>query len=1074
MGLGSWLKSRLDHKAPDCTPEYAKVLAFNATVRALLAQDKFISRSECARQMPEYKDCFSFFETLSRSEMLRSYVRKHHLERTEIEAFTALYSELLDPEKEPFKSHNDNFIKTHLRSEKAYLDEILMPCDPNITLDDEQRTVVLSDEDYTLVIAGAGAGKTTTVAAKVRYLVERQHIAPEEILVLSFTNKAVGELKERINQLLGIKAIVSTFHSVGYTILNGNSEDHQRIAGEGHIYNVLSKYLRSEVLSDPSMVDKLVLFFGSYFTAPYEGDELQRYFRFVSEADFSTLRSKAQDYFQGVLTRNVRSGRSIQNEVLRSQEEVNIANYLYMNGIDYEYEPLYKYRILYSNKPYTPDFIIRQGDKFTYIEHFGITESGENSRYSHEEIERYKKCVRDKITLHRKHKTDLIYTFSQYNDSRTYLEHLHDELLHRGYELNPRDNAEVYRKIADNESASYIKRLVLLICDFIRNFKTQGYDESRFEQMKAATKNVRTALFLDICKVCYLEYQRRMHEDDCIDFQDMINDSVLTLADYRRKNKKLKFKYIIVDEYQDISRQRYNLISELSKLCSAKIMAVGDDWQSVYAFSGSYLPLFTQFRETFGYAQMLLITRTYRNAQQLIDIAGTFVQKNSLQIRKRLISGKSIENPVIVDTYDDQYDPKGLESVFYKLGLAVNRAIKNIVDSSPTGRGPVSILLIGRYGFDARNLCKSPLFNYNETTLRVYSATFGGAVKLSFLTAHSSKGLTADHVIIINAKDHQYGFPSKVSDDPLFTLVVNDDKSYEYAEERRLFYVALTRTKNRVYLITPQLRPSTFVCELIRERSTYPNVEVRGELKGALDPEWENKKLCPFCGYPMVHRGSRNFGLDLWICTNDQELCGFMTNDLKGVDLPIVKCDCCRDGYLIVKQGTVNGKRSYFLGCTNYRADKTGCDRRLSRSAYMKWREDGFSNDVSANGKVFLPLAVDLPPQAPLSSRRPSTCANTIFKTRTELSAEGYQLLYTDDGKLLTDMDLLLALDRWVSGLKVRPVSKDALVEIATSHPQTIEELLGLYGIGEGIVRKWGQQILQIVRTYPTNSRSSS
>lgn len=92
---------------------------------------------------------------------------------------------------------------------------------------------------------------------------------------------------------------------------------------------------------------------------------------------------------------------------------------------------------------------------------------------------------------------------------------------------------------------------------------------------------------------------------------------------------------------------------------------------------------------------------------------------------------------------------------------------------------------------------------YDEKTGKVYSVKYGNKIKLQFLTAHSSKGLSADNVIIINAKDEIYGFPSKVDDDLVLDLVVPNDTSYNYAEERRLFYVALTRTKNRVFIVTP-------------------------------------------------------------------------------------------------------------------------------------------------------------------------------------------------------------------------------------------------------------------------------
>lgn len=140
------------------------------------------------------------------------------------------------------------------------MDRILRECDSAILLDNEQREVVLSDEDHTLVIAGAGAGKTTTIAAKVRYLVEKQGIDPKKILIISFTNKAVGELRERINDNLHIDCPITTFHSTGYTILKKSDTQNQRIVDSGYMYNVINRYLKSKVLSNSQLVDKLILF----------------------------------------------------------------------------------------------------------------------------------------------------------------------------------------------------------------------------------------------------------------------------------------------------------------------------------------------------------------------------------------------------------------------------------------------------------------------------------------------------------------------------------------------------------------------------------------------------------------------------------------------------------------------------------------------------------------------------------------------------------------------------------------------------------------------------------------------
>lgn len=919
--------------------EYYRVLQFNACLKTLLRQDKYIARSDYKSLISDFSDILSFFKTLESSGMLSDYITKHRLEADQIVSFIDEYENLKDLSEESpaIKKHNDTFIAKHLVSEKSYLDNILKKCDPNISLDDEQRTVILSEEDHTLVIAGAGAGKTTTIAAKVRYLIEKRDIKPEEILVISFTNKAVNELRDRINKTLGIPCPISTFHSVGYAILRKSEEDKRRIVGAGYMYNVINDYLKAKVLKNHDIVEKLILFFGSYFNAPYEGDDLSQFFQFVSQADYTTLKSSCNDYIKEIIDRKTQKIQTLRDETVRSMEEVRIANFLYLNNIDYEYEPVYQYHILDANKPYTPDFKIWQDDRVSYIEHFGITEDGRNNRYSEVELKKYKQRINDKVLLHRKHRTDLLYTFSLFNDGKDLLDHLKEQLLARGYILNAKPVEEIYQKILDTAEGKYVARLTFLICNFINNFKTQGYKTEHFDKFATETRNVRTKLFLDICRLCFLEYQQSLEETRSIDFQDMINESAEMIRQQKIDKEHLGFKYIIVDEYQDISRQRYNLVKELSEICDAKIVAVGDDWQSIYAFSGSILPLFTRFCSEVGYGQELKITRTYRNAQELIDIAGTFVQQNVTQIRKRLISPKRIENPVIITTYSEDKDtgdnaPGG---VFHSMAMSINQIIDDILHES---KGTASILFLGRYGFDMRNLCKSEEFRYDEKSGKIYSVTYGKSVELNYLTAHSSKGLSAENVIIINAVDSIFGFPSKIEDDPVLRLVVSNDDSYNYAEERRLFYVALTRTKNRVYIITPQKRPSVFIKELLANPDDYPNVVLRGELKTDLSITDNVKYRCPNCGYPLQKRWSKNYGLQLWICTNDQELCGYMTNDLKGGRLAIKKCDRCRDGYLVIKRGPM----SYLLGCTNYKKDGTGCNRSFNEEHFLAWTSDKF------------------------------------------------------------------------------------------------------------------------------------
>ena len=673
-------KAEHPQKTQSQSEELLKLRELDSFMRSLLKGDHYVARSEYQERLHASLELINWFQVLKSSGMLAEFCQKNGSSESDINQIVSRYNgfpSLVD-------AQNEQYIYMKMDTEKGYLDTILRDCDPNILLDEDQRRVVLTDEDYCLVVAGAGAGKTTTVAAKVKYLVEKQHIDPKEILVISFTNKAVNELKQRIIGDLHIECPIATFHSTGNAILHIHNPEKLNIVDDSKLYYVVQDYFRESILRNESAVNNLILFFASYFDAPYEGKDLNAFFNHIAKSNFTTMRSELDDFKKQVIDTRTKKAVTIQSEVMRSNQEVEIANFLYLNGIDYEYEPMYPYDILFARKPYTPDFIIRQGERVAYIEHFGITEDGKNDRYSQDQIEAYKKAVNDKVRLHRQHGTTLLYTFSSYKDRRPLLDHLKEQLETAGFVLKPRSNKEVMEKLVVSEENRYIRKLVALICRFISNFKVNGFTEDDFNRMYHSTQNVRTRLFLNICNDCYLEYQRYLNENQAVDFQDMINESARLLREVKEMKQRLNFKYIIVDEYQDISRQRFDLVSALHDVTDAKIIAVGDDWQSIYAFSGSDITLFTKFAEKMGYAKLLKIVRTYRNSQEVIDIAGNFIQKNREQIEKDLISPKHLEDPVIIYTYDSRYkDPKGdnRSGVNYAIAHAIEVALEQPVPS---------------------------------------------------------------------------------------------------------------------------------------------------------------------------------------------------------------------------------------------------------------------------------------------------------------------------------------------------------------------------------------------------------
>lgn len=914
--------------AAELSQECRELLRLKDAIDIVLGDTRYIPRSEVAELIPEFESVVNHFEVLRKSGMMPAYCEKNGLApsaaESALEAYRRLY-DLLD-------AHNESYIRSTMAAEKDYLDNILREVDPQIMLDEDQRRVVLTDEDYCLVIAGAGAGKTTTVAAKVKYLVEKKDVDPSQILVVSFTNKAVQELRDKLNRDLKINCPIATFHSTGNAILRKQNPEKLNIVDDSKLYFVIQDYFKKTILKNESMVNNLILFFASYFDAPYDGQDLNAFFNKAAKANFATLRSDLNEFRREIIDTRTKRSVTIQSEVLRSHQEVEIANFLYLNGIDYEYEPLYRYDIVMARKPYTPDFLIRQGERTVYLEHFGISQNGKNDRFSDDELRAYKQAINDKVLLHKKHGTPLIYTFSHYSDGRPLLEHLQEELVKKGFSLTPRPNREVLEKLVSSEENRYIRKLVNLICRFITNFKTNGFTADEFQRMYHSTQNVRTRLFLNICQDCFLEYERYLHANDAVDFQDMINESARALREVRELGQVLDFRYVIVDEYQDISRQRFDLVTALSQVTRAKIIAVGDDWQSIYAFSGSDITLFTKFEEKMGYAKLLKIVRTYRNSQEVIDIAGNFIQKNETQIRKELKSPKNIVDPVIIYTYNSSPKKAGADrrsGVNFAIANAVETALEQIIEFNRQEGKPEnsSILLLGRFGFDGDKLEKSGLFEYVDRGSKLRSVKYP-KLNITFMTAHASKGLGYDNVIVVNGRNETYGFPSKIEDDPVLAFVIKGDRSIDYAEERRLFYVAMTRTKNRVFFLAPEENPSEFLLEIKRD---YKNVVLRGNWNENPPVNMLPGKRCPICGYPMQFRYKSAYGLRLHICTNEPEVCSFMTNEYKAGKLAIMKCDQCRDGYLVVKPGKDG---SYFLGCTNYKKDGTGCGNSLSAQQY--------------------------------------------------------------------------------------------------------------------------------------------
>ena len=372
-------------------------------------------------------------------------------------------------------------------------------------------------------------------------------------------------------------------------------------------------------------------------------------------------------------------------ERVKSYEELAIANILYLNGIEYEYERLYPKHL--ANKKYSqyrPDFYLSEYD--IYIEHYGISRESKVPWLNAKMEQEYLRSMEWKRELHKNEDNRYIETYSYYNNEGILLEKLKEKLIKHDVVFRERDSSEILKKLVDNNT--YMdSELKNLITTFINQYKVNGYQS--FDDLRKKPLSqfevTRSELFLSIVEPIYNLYQNYLSENDLIDFHDMVNKASSIV---RNDGFKTRYKYVVVDEYQDISLTRYNLIDAIREKCNAKMFVVGDDWQSIYRFAGSDVSLFNDFeRNNKKHTDTKNLTTTYRNSQELLDIVGTFVMRNDSQRQKHLTSSKSIKNPIRLHVYEETK------------GEAILEAIETIISSD---EDVSEILLLGRYHFDAK------------------------------------------------------------------------------------------------------------------------------------------------------------------------------------------------------------------------------------------------------------------------------------------------------------------------------------------------------------------------------------
>ncbi|MFN5545329.1 MAG: UvrD-helicase domain-containing protein, partial [Bacteroidota bacterium] len=827
----------------------------------------YITWVERDRIKNTYKDVGNFFKNKS------NYYKKEPV----VKRFNEIYNNF----NTYISNYNKSYVLTRKKELESYFDNI-----EGKKLDDQQRTAVITDEYSNLIIAGAGSGKTLTILGKVKYLIEQKNVKPENILVLSFTNKTVEDLNERLVKI-GLDARATTFHKLGYDIIKKHFKTIPALTNENTLSNIVKEYLENDIFNNSDALEAYILYVACYMNIPEEhesynslGEKLDT----EKGIDFQTLKSKCEPELNKIAKATLDT---IQGEKVKSVEELTIANFLYLNGIDYEYEKVYPH----GSVVYRPDFYLKDYD--IYLEHFGVDENNRAKWLTPFNERKYVEEMELKRNTHQTYNTKLIETYSYYNRDHVLLDKLRELLKKENVIFKPRDTKSIFKQVTEKDK-SFGSEITNLITTFINLTKSRQLTYNDIVDLfsdKSKTGNEymleRQDIFLKFALPILKKYDNLLKEKTEIDFNDMINQATHIVNEYKPE---YTYQYIIIDEYQDISYSRFNLIKQIRDITGARLICVGDDWQSIYRFAGSDISLFSNFKKYVGKHEQLFIEQTYRNSQSLIDITSTYIQKNIKQISKQPRSKKEpLNNPMKFVCYSQD----NAEEVF------INE-IQKLIDKY--GRKP--ILVLGRHSFDINEFIKltpNSKIKFYERSDKLEVNGFED-VDIKYITVHKSKGLEAENVIVLNLKNHLLGFPNKMTDDPMLSLLLSDDEEFRFAEERRLFYVALTRTQNEVVLLIPT-EVSLFAEELAADNNFLLTI----------NNEQVNRTNCPYCQTGQLVIRQNVVKQNHFLGCSHFPACNQTFNNIEILENSLL-CPRCKSGFMVKRSGQYGN----FLGCTNY------------------------------------------------------------------------------------------------------------------------------------------------------------
>jgi len=729
--------------------------------------DEYLVSQRFHKLMKQFDEYHAVFRELTK---LRTFLKKEEFSQAE-----ELYS-LMNEKKEVIKNYNKNFIRKRLKTHKSFFDGK----DDSLerSLDKQQRLAIVKDDKHNLVIAGAGSGKTAVIAARIAYLLRRKdRIEPKRILALAFNRKAAKEVHKRLKSDYNIDSVkVRTFHSFGLSIINENLTERPRVLDESEserrIRNIFLKRIKNKRLRN-----LLLEYFSRYLDEELDEasfSEKEEYYYYMRNKQYTTLSA----------------------ERVKSVSERDIANFLFKNNIKFVYEAVARWADKGdSYGPYMPDFYLPDYD--IYIEHWGVDEKGNIPPWFEMSKKRYHEKIKWAREQFSKHEKVLIETF-EYQTRGGQLETvLKDKLIDHSVSMKELSYEELVERVYGFKETC--KRVSEMFSTFIKLAKSNHISPDKLRSRISKLPDTKKKVFAKMGLSIYKAYQNSLKKNKEIDFEDMINIAI-TLAKEKREKYKNRYDHVLVDEFQDVSNQRFELIKTLvSDDNNTKLFCVGDDWQSIYAFAGSEVRFFIEFEDHFSYPEKTFLEWNYRCSKTIVAASNQLISNNKERVDKIVKAFSDNERAIILCEFQlylkwQEYKKEQYEHAFCIINELVNNSV------------PIEdIMVISRFKFE------DTIFD----NLQI-KCTNNGYGSVRFNTAHSCKGQEAKYVIILDVTSGTYGFPSEIVDSSVFDIVKSESAMTENKldAERRLFYVALTRSKEGVYIYTQKSRESVFLNEI--------------------------------------------------------------------------------------------------------------------------------------------------------------------------------------------------------------------------------------------------------------------